>query len=77
MNETFRALFIAVMFVFAIIGGVFLIAPAHNTTAEVWQRGETACEANGGVKHALRYVHYLEVACVNGALFTIKTEIDE
>lgn len=63
--------------VLALIGAVFLIFPAHNTTAELWQRGETACEVNDGVKSARRYLHYLEVDCVNGAQFTIRTEIDE
>lgn len=63
-----------VVSVLAIIGAVFLITPPHATTAELWQRGEAACEANGGVKHARRHYDSLEVDCINGASFTIKEQ---
>jgi len=63
-----------VVSILAIIGAVFLIMPPHTTTAELWQRGEVACEPNGGVGHARRHVDYLEVKCVNGANFTIKEQ---
>jgi len=61
-----------VMFILATIGFVFLIMPPHTTTAELWQRGEVACEPNGGVDGARRHYGSLVVECVNGASFTIK-----
>ena len=61
-----------VMFILATIGFVFLIMPPHITTVELWQRGEVACEPNGGVDGARRHYGSLVVECVNGASFTIK-----
>jgi hypothetical protein len=58
--------------ILAIIGAVFLIMPPHTTTAELWQRGEAACEVNSGVAGVRRHYDSLVVECVNGASFTIK-----
>ena len=63
-----------VMFILAIIGAVFLIMPPHITTAELWQRGEAACEPNGGVDGARRHYGSLVVECVNGVQFTLEEQ---
>ena len=60
--------------ILAIIGVVFLIMPPHTTTAELWQRGEAACEVNGGVEYARRHYDSLVVTCVDGASFTIRVK---
>ena len=71
MNSSIEELVSGVIVILAVICVVFLITP-HTTTAELWQRGEVACEPNGGVDGARRHYDSLVVECVNGVSFTIK-----